>query len=636
MSKQKNFSLIDFIGDISEHKDISLITFFVAFILFSFSVFTFLQNYKFNDNHLNWLNHDYSKNLLMCSEQNSVFMTEGGDNQVFGSLYFTYAEKIRPDISPYDQKGNIFKRIYGDLRYIDYQTIQRRMQLVDTHLFAGEEPFYEDIRDRKDPYFIPYWQGRRPVYLTWERPSPWELGEMYFQDFKRPLPSDYLKNLGLGEYYYKRYGIMYKVQNIKYKLVDYLEVKKSVSVSEANKLFNEWLKRNVSLDFVNKKIIELKNEGLVNVLGDKIIFVKMYEPPLKDGYFENLLLRWKEIPNAKYLDVLSREIIINYGYQFGEIYRERVNELIELKKGEKNPEIIKNIDSLIQENWKKAREYYEVAIYYGWDSLSVLHNVGIVYLKSEIEDLSAKAGELFRRGVELYPNSFGTYNILFAYFFIDSFKNPQNESKNIKEFEFYMKKLKKVLLWYRISKGRYDNHPVWKNFAPIEGMLDTLKQIPTLRLAEMITYFDSIVNNNLPIENDKLVSLQNTITLLYMRGINFGYNPYVEKADKFVNYILRKYSNDTRLLNWLFILSMQTQKFEKAYEIGNIIIDRKMEFSEIENYYYFGVVAYSLQKFQDAKSALNKFINLASEDRKNILKHRQLIDNATKILSSIK
>ncbi|MEJ5283992.1 MAG: hypothetical protein WHS77_02970 [Brevinematales bacterium] len=635
MNEQKKLSIIDFFDNISNHKDVSLATFLTATILFIFSILTFLKNYKYNDNHLNWLNHDYSKNLLMCSEQNSVFMTEGGDNQVFGSLYFTYAEKVRPDVSPYDQKGNIFKRIYGDLRYVDYQTIQRRMQLVDTHLFAGEEPFYEDIRDRKDPYFIPYWQGRRPVYLTWERPAPYELGEIYFQDFKRPLPKEYLESLGLGDYYYKRYGIMYKVQNIKYKLVDYLEVKKSVTINDATKLFSDWLKRPVSQNFTIKKVSELKNEGLVELKGDKVAFVKMYEPPLKDGYFENLLLRWKEIPNAKYFDVLSREILINYGYQFGEIYRDRVNELIELKKGEKNPEIIKNIDSLIQENWKKAKEYYETAIFYGWDSLSVFHNIGLVYLRNEIEDLSSKAGELFKKGVELYPNSFGTYNVLFAYLMLDSFKNPQNEAKNIKDFEYYMKKLKKVLLWYNSSKGKYDNHPVWKNFAPIENMFQNLKQIPSSKLTEMINYCDTIINNKIPIEQNILINFQNTITLLYLRGINFGYTPYVEKADKFVDYLLKSNPNN-EILNWIFTLSMQTQKFEKAYEVGKMIMNKKVEFSSIENYYYFGVVAYSLQKFDDAKFALNKFIKLASEDRKNIIKNRQFIDNATKILSSIK
>ncbi len=635
MKNGKIFSLTDFLTDITEHNEISFVTYFLAVVLFLFSVLTFLKNYKYNDNHLNWLNHDYSKNLLMCSEQNSVFMTEGGDNQVFGSLYFTYAEKIRPDISPYDQKGNIFKRIYGDMRYVDYQTIQRRMQLVDTHLFAGEEPFYEDIRDRRDPYFIPYWQGRRPVYLTWERPEPWTLGETYFQDFKRPLPEEYKKQLGLGEYYYKRYGIMYKVQNIKYKLVDYLEVKKTVSIEQARSLFSQWLRKNVDLSFVIEKVKELEKENLVRLDGGAVRFVKMYDIPLKNGYFENLLFRWKEIPNARYFDVLSREIIINYGYQLGEIYRERVNELLELKKDEKNESVKKEIDNLIKENWQKAKEYYETAIYYGWDSLSVLHNVGVVFLKNEIEDLSDKAGELFRKGVELYPNSFGTYSILFAYLLLDSFKHPEREQANLKEFEFYMKRLKKVLTWYRSGKRNYKNHPVWKNFEPLERILSNMKEIPTSKLMEMLTYAKMLSSGKQKVGEQELRFLQNTITLLYIRGINFGYSPYVDEADRLVDFIL-KMVNDKSTIEWIFTLMLQMQKFDRAYEIGKNLIVKHTGFSSIELYYNFGVVSYSIGKLSDAKYALSEFVKRAENDRKFFIQNRQLIDQAQKIISTIK
>src|SRR5208337_3187566 len=115
------------------------------------------------------------KNLMVSTEENSIFMTEGGDNQVFGTLYFTYAEKLRPDLTPFDQKGNIFPKIYGDMRYIsDAETLPRRMNLVDSHLFQSEEPFYDNPRSSADPYFIPYWQGKRPVYLLWQRPDPWQ------------------------------------------------------------------------------------------------------------------------------------------------------------------------------------------------------------------------------------------------------------------------------------------------------------------------------------------------------------------------------------------------------------------------------------------------------------------------------
>ena len=119
---------------IEEKKEFTPFTLIAALAVIFLSIIPFVENYKYNDNHLNWLNHDYCKNLMSSTELGTVFMTEGGDNQVFGTLYFTYAEKLRPDLTPYDQKGNIFKRIYGDMRYIDYTTLLWRQQLVNVCL----------------------------------------------------------------------------------------------------------------------------------------------------------------------------------------------------------------------------------------------------------------------------------------------------------------------------------------------------------------------------------------------------------------------------------------------------------------------------------------------------------------------
>jgi len=631
-NKKDVFSIHNFVLELSSQKEQNILTFIAGILLFFTTILTFIKNYKYNDNHLNWLNHDYSKNLLMCTEENSIFMTEGGDNQVFGSLYFTYAEKLRPDISPYDQKGNIFKRIYGDMRYIDPQTLERRMQLVDTHLFAGEEPFYENERDRKDPYFIPYWQGRRPVYLTWERPRPWTLDATYFQDFARKLPENYVKELGLGEYYYKRYGIMYKVQDIRYKLVDYLEVKKTVTLQQAQKLFSDWLHRPVDISFTMGKVKLLEKEGLIKIRGNEVEFVKTYPYPFTEDFFSNLLFRWKNIPNAEYLDVLSREIIVNYGYMLGEFYREKVNELLELKKDEKNPAIIKDIDSKIKENWENAKKYYAEAIRYGYDSLSVLHNIGIVYMKNEIEDLSSKSRELFKNALKYYPNSFGTYSVMFAFLITDSFKNPSHESENLKEFEQYLNQLKNVLTRYRSSEGVYNKHPLWKNFEGLERFYEDMKQLPTSQLNNMIQLAENQIKSG---QIDKNF-LQGITTKLYFRGLNFGYEPYINKASEFTKVLLTRYENDRETMEWAFLIFLQSQKFDNAYEIGKRIQSKNLAFSNPVFYYYLGAISFQKGDKKLAKEMLSKFIQQASTDRKNIVQLRPLIEEANKILSFIK
>ena len=278
----------------------------------------FIQNYKYNDHHLNRINSDYCKNLLISTEENSILMTEGGDNQVFGSLYFIYSEKLRPDLTPYDQKGNIFKRIYGDMRYVDQRTIEERMQMVDSGIFNGQEPFYEKIREKSFPYFVPYWQGQRPVYLTWQRPNTWLL----------------------GDFYYKRYGIMYKVQNIEYSLVDFLELKKEIPLSEAYDYLSKALKTNISIQKFMGKIQILQKQGFITLNGPRLKFLTNYPAPHSGNYFDHMIIRWNSITNAKYMDFLTREVIINYDYQMGEIYREKIAELQTIRKSENRKEIL--------------------------------------------------------------------------------------------------------------------------------------------------------------------------------------------------------------------------------------------------------------------------------------------------------
>src|SRR5271157_4997672 len=95
-----------FMDTINNEEKMTPAVWLMVILIIILSVIPFISNYKYCDNHNNWLNHDYCKYLMSSTEEGSIYMTEGGDNQVFGSLYFTYAEKLRPDLTPYDQKGN--------------------------------------------------------------------------------------------------------------------------------------------------------------------------------------------------------------------------------------------------------------------------------------------------------------------------------------------------------------------------------------------------------------------------------------------------------------------------------------------------------------------------------------------------
>ncbi len=597
---------------LQETERIHPLTLVLAALVVLLSAVPFVKNFKYNDNHLNWSNHDYGKNLMMCAEQDSVFMTEGGDNQVFSTLYFMYSEKLRPDLSPYDQKGNIFKRIYGDMRYIDPQTLERRMNLVDTHLFKGEEPFYVNIRDRADPYFIPYWQGQRPVYLTWQRPNPGSL----------------------GDYYYKRYGIMFKVQDIEYSLVDYLELKKETTLEDARSQFAALLNRPVSASFALEKIRKMEREGYLRLSGDTVRFVKMYPAPQKGEYLDKLLLRWQNIPNAKYWDFLTREIFINYDYQMGEIYREKIGELQVMRERERRPEIIREIDRRMAENWKLAKERYEDAIHNGSDSLSILHNLAVVYLRNGIEDLDAQAGELLGKALRYYRNSWGTYSLMFSYLITDTLKHNDHETRNLLEMEKWMNQLKKELMHYRSSRGNYQNHPVWKNFAGIENYIGIFRQMPVSQLMAMEQDLNRQLRENPAQVNNP--AAQQVISLLYNLGLPFQYQPYIDRANDLFDRTVRAKMNDPAFVGWAFQIALQLQRTDRAFQLGKTYERLGPAVSDPSFYYTMGAVAYNMNNRPEARRYLTKFLDTVGDNRQLLLQLREPVENSKRMLESLK
>ncbi len=581
----------------------TFLTVLASAVVIFFSIIPYVRNYKYNDNHLNWLNHDYGKNLMISTEANSIFMTEGGDNQVFGSLYFTYAEKLRPDLTCYDQKGNIFKRIYGDMRYIDYNILTNRQQVVDSHIFDGQEPFYADIRSPMPPYFIPYWRGDRPVYLTWQRPQPWTL----------------------GDYYYKRYGIMYKVQDIEYELVDYLELKRSISVGEAYQQFNSWLRRDVGIQYTLDKISKLEGEGYVRRTGDRVAFVKMYPAPHEGDYFANFLLRWHDAPNAKYWDFLTREIIVNYDYQMGEIHREDIARLKEIRSMENRPEILAEIDRQIQTNWQLSKQYYEDAIVYGGDSISILHNVAVVYLNNDMEDLGDRAHELLTTALTLYPSSWGTYSVMLTYLIRKVLENPQLQDEVLAESDKWFDQMKNTMMLYVESRGDYKNFPQWQNFAGIEQYIQQLRAFPGAQLVAMENQLKTALGNNQPVDN---ATAQQVIVALYSRGIPFAYTPYVSRADAYFQKLLNINRGDIAFNKWAFGIALQLNKADLVYQVGKNL-ERLNGAPEDYSYYYsMGMTALSLGKKSEAANYLQKFLDTVSQDRMALLQLNQRGDIA--------
>lgn len=580
----------------------------VSAVIFVLVLVTFITNFKYGDNHLNWLNNEYSKNLMISSEEDSVFMTEGGDNQVFGSLYFIYAEKLRPDISPYDQMGNIFKRIYGDMRYVDGNIIARRKKMVDTALFAGEEPFYKEYRSRNDPYFIPYWQGRRPVYLTWQRPEQWTLGDVY----------------------YKRYGIMYKVQDIEYQLVDYLKLKKEITVSDAQAQFSRWLHRDINAEYTRNKIAKLQNEGYITLSGGMVRYVKDVPAPYKGDYTASLLSRWDRALNAGYWDTLSREIIIQNNSQMAEIFKNDALELLEMAKAEPRPEFRKDFERQAADKWARAKEYYNTAIKYGPDSLSSLYSVAIALMNNGIEDMSPIVYDLLVKAVDQYKNFWAGYSLLFTFLGQDMQKNPQNESRNQAAMAKYMKQMKQYLLHYRSSRGKAENHPYWKNFEIFEQHIQLFKDVPVSQLNMYAETTLDAIKKKEPVNND--VSIQ-TLLFLYMRGFHFQYQPAIVKADELLTRLADYKKDDADFINKAMQQLLQPlNKRDMIYSLLTGLYQRKGGDIDNRSLFNLGRACFDLNKKAEAERYLTLFVDRIKNDRQAVFTFKNEIDSARAML----
>ncbi|MGL4563024.1 MAG: hypothetical protein ACRCVW_04130 [Brevinema sp.] len=407
----------------------------VAILIISIlSLYPLVVNFKYNDHSKNWLNHDYGKNLLSSTEEYSVFMTEGGDNQVFSSLYFTYAEKLRQDLFPYDQKGNIFKKIYGDLRYVTSETLEARRPIVDRGLFTGEEPFYENIRSATMPYLVPYALGKPSTYLTWKLANP----------------------QNLGDFYYKNYGQMYKVQHIRYAILDYLEFMNTESVSVLKEYLSDLLGRTINNNEWNNLLADLKNSGYITEKNNNIILLKTYQKPFHKDPKDTFLKRWDNIKNLEYYDYLSREIVNSFAFeQIGLISDEVQNIKSKPASSKENQE---KITEYTQEKWKEIEYYISLIEKSGYDSVAILHNLGIFYLSAQDQfnlkkDYLPEAVKTWEQVVNNFIYSWSTYDILLWSYLKLILKDSQQTDLYLEKFDRYYNQLTNATTHWKSMKA---------------------------------------------------------------------------------------------------------------------------------------------------------------------------------------
>jgi len=389
-----------------------------------------LAHLEKNNNHFDYTNHEYAKNLLSTLEPYSIFMTEGGDNQVFTTAYSQMAQQLRPDVRVYDQKGNVFYRIYGDFRYISLTEADIKRDVVDYEIFS---------------------RGR-PVYLTWRRSPDVAV---------------------CGDWFLKRYGMLFKVVPLRYRILEDLGADLEITMEEAHRFiekyyadetvlkkkqanlkamdwyhpaifgqgsvklhfisdeevsrlqravpaYMDWLKqslaRAVTPQFTYTLLRELEAEGYLRITGNRVTFVRDIAPPFEGDYWEGYSFTYKNVPHAIQWNYLTREIFTNYNFYYAEYCRwmlERLNRQLahyerKIKEAGRTPELAAALDKTQSEIDRFARletESYQNAAYFGYDMAAIFHNLGAIQVQ---RGQLGEAVDYFRRGIAADKYSYQT------------------------------------------------------------------------------------------------------------------------------------------------------------------------------------------------------------------------------------
>ena len=380
--------------------------------IFAIMIPIFVMNLSRNNNSKDYSNHDYSYNMMNSLPDNAIFATEGGDNQVFGLVYYTMVERRRPDLKIYDQKGNVFERIYGNLMKTDGRWLG-------------------DISDAVDKDFI---ESGRPYYMAWRRDGLYRL----------------------GDYYFKAYGLVFKVQPIKYALVDELEFFKVLTVNDYKDIAKEHLKRDYENDKLAADLNALLDEGLISVArkniydgNEEITFVKMYELPFpefktEEDYWNSYTMQGTAEEISHY-DFLTREIFVSsYSLAKIDMYNRRIKTYQKLLGFMGNGDIAKNGITRDEANQKIAefqdlkKQEEERMLTIGFDMSNVYFAVGNqAIMDGNYERAALMFEELIKLEKLIYPAYF---NLAASYEYLARSKDTPYD----KEAE-YLSKAKDVL-----------------------------------------------------------------------------------------------------------------------------------------------------------------------------------------------
>lgn len=515
----------------------------LSFVLIPLFLLPLMTHWAYNDNHLNRTNFNYGKNLLTTLEPNSIFMTEGGDNQVFTSAYNQMAEFKRPDVTIYDQKGNVFYRIYGDFRYLSGREVNIKRNLVDFEIFRRGRPVYLTWRRRPNisvcgdlflrRYGILYkvMPLKYKILLELDARIEMNLGDVhkliksYYQS--KSIMAQHRKNKKELEYFakvFKNKYVQYKNYNKKFLFIDKSEIKRlHSSLKPYYKFINNALTRKVNINFTGKLLAGLQKEGYIKLRGNKVLFVKDLPKPLNVTYWKKYQFDYAKAKNSHKWDYLTREIITNYNFYFASFFREEIRRFLKQltyyrgkvkqlygKRKKEIEAVIHKLNLKVNDYRKRIDQCYKRAEKYGEDMTAIHHNLGVIY--SQRKDYK-KALESFKKGVKSDSYSYSTiysYILMSLKLAID-FKNPEKEEPALRKAKKMCRAVyRKIRMSKNAPRGGYERTSTYRRFSRLER---------TLINARLKYGIDQVirVKKQLDLDRKNIVKHERYINLLFRR-----------------------------------------------------------------------------------------------------------------------
>lgn len=427
---------------------------------------------------------DYAQDMLQQCPSGSILLTEGPDSEVFPLLYFRYVEKVRPDMDIFDQKGNIFPRIYGNFFAPNFPRFQESYDLVrdlrDFQLCSTGKPVF--FAFERNLQGISYRQLEiRYQNLMQKTPMLRDsvLG-IWAKDFTKSGLKDLLaamvpksvfdgaisgqENLydvdlqELGPWFLRQEGILYRVWPAKFAALQVLEYVGSATKSKILQGIYEglkvpWTQSESQLDV---HLVDLQRQGFISKSSSGEYF--LIKTPWKTHVdWENtyaVLKNYRSVQNK----------IIHWDYLVPEVFSEYAKELLQdLSKRRKVRAIVLGPQKVLI----KEEEELQFRMFSSLERNSIDLRANQTFYENFWDGLKDEKGNISQRWIQNYQNLFykfypestlvlGETILMYA----DRHKKWDASSQSIQEIEQWseiFRKFKTATSFFRqrLSKGTW-------------------------------------------------------------------------------------------------------------------------------------------------------------------------------------